>query len=63
MNKAAIRWLYEELPELIVYRRSNEHGKKNAYINVRIKDGTVVIESLYVAGLRIEDAVKREMAK
>ena len=41
-----------------IYRQHVQPGKKDAYVLVRIKDGFVVIESLYVGGERIEAAVK-----
>lgn len=41
-----------------VYREYSRQGKQDAYVLVRIKDGFAVIESLYVGGKRIEDAVR-----
>jgi uncharacterized membrane-anchored protein len=41
------------------YRQHSQQGKLDAYIVVRVKDGFAVIESLYVGGQRIEDAVKQ----
>jgi hypothetical protein len=38
--------------------RQGSSKKQNAYVLVRIKDGFVVIESLYVGGRPIEEAVK-----
>ena len=43
-----------------IYQHYAQRGKQDAYIIVRIKDGFAVIESLYVGGQRIEDAVKQE---
>ena len=43
-----------------IYQRHVQSDKKDAYVLVRIKDGFAVIESLYVGGQRIEDAVKKE---
>lgn len=43
-----------------IYQRHAQPDKKDAYVLVRIKDGFAVIESLYVGGQRIEDAVKKE---
>ena len=43
-----------------IYRQYAQRGKQDAYIIVRIKNGFAVIESLYVGGQRIEDAVKQE---
>lgn len=40
------------------YRRRS--GKRDAYITVRIKGGYAVVESLFVGGRRIEDAVRQE---
>lgn len=42
-------------------RRSND--KRDAYIQIKIKDGFPVIEQLYVGGMRIEDAVKKMKQK
>lgn len=44
-----------------IYWRHAQRDKKDAYVTVRIKDGFAVIESLYVGGQRIEDAVKQGM--
>ena len=41
-----------------VYRQFAQRNKQDAYIVVRIKDGFAVIESLYVGGQKIEDAVR-----
>ncbi len=43
-----------------IYRKYSQRDKQDAYIVVRIKDGYAVIESLYVGGQRIEDAVRQE---
>lgn len=43
-----------------VYRQYAQRNKQDAYIIVRIKDGFVVIENLYVGGQKIEDAVRQE---
>lgn len=43
-----------------IYQRHARPDKKDAYVLVRIKDGFAVMESLYVGGQRIEDAVKKE---
>lgn len=42
----------------IIYRQHNTRKKQDAYVLVRIKDGFVVIEGLYVGGKRIEEVVK-----
>ena len=42
------------------YRQHSQQGKQDAYLVVRVKDGFVVIEGLYVAGQRIENLVKQE---
>jgi len=44
-----------------IYQRYSQRDKKDAYVVVRIKDGFVVIESLYVGGQKIEDMVKQGM--
>jgi uncharacterized membrane-anchored protein len=41
-----------------IYREHNRRGKQDAYVMARIKDGFVVIESLYVGGKRIEEVLK-----
>ena len=46
-----------------IYQHYVQRGKQDAYVIVRIKDGFAVIESLYVGGQRIEDAVKQERKK
>jgi len=43
-----------------IYRQYAQRNKQDAYVLVRIKDGFAVIESLYVGGQRIEDAVKQQ---
>lgn len=43
-----------------IYQEHAQRGKQDAYVMVRIKDGFVVIESLYVGGQRIEDALRQE---
>ena len=42
-----------------LYREHNRQGKQDAYVVVRVKNGFPVIESLYVGGEKIEDALKR----
>ncbi|MDD5174780.1 MAG: GDYXXLXY domain-containing protein [Candidatus Omnitrophica bacterium] len=42
-----------------IYRQFAQRDKQDAYIIVRIKDGFAVVESLYVGGQKIEDAVKQ----
>lgn len=42
-----------------IYRQANQANKQEAYVLVRIKDGFVVIEGLYVGGQKIEDAVRQ----
>lgn len=44
-----------------IYQRYSQADKKDAYVVVRIKDGLVVIENLYVGGQKIEDMVRQEM--
>lgn len=46
-----------------IYQRHARRDKQDAYVLVRIKDGFAVIESLYVGGQRIEDAVKQDGGK
>ncbi|MFA6349845.1 MAG: GDYXXLXY domain-containing protein [Candidatus Omnitrophota bacterium] len=41
-----------------VYRKANQADKQETYVAVKIKDGFVVIEGLYVGGQRIEDAAR-----
>lgn len=41
-----------------IYQQHTQRDRQDAYVTVRIKDGFAVIESLYVGGQRIEDAVK-----
>ncbi len=41
-----------------IYREYNRRDKQDAYVIVRIKDGFVVIESLYVGSQRIEEVLK-----
>ncbi|MDD5409225.1 MAG: GDYXXLXY domain-containing protein [Candidatus Omnitrophica bacterium] len=43
-----------------IYQQHSRGGKEDAYAIIRIKDGLAVIESLYVAGDKIEDLVKKE---
>lgn len=43
-----------------IYWKYSRRGTQEAYVAVRIKEGFVVIESLYVGGQRIEDLVKQE---
>jgi uncharacterized membrane-anchored protein len=45
------------------YRKHSQTGKQDAYIVVRVRDGFAVIESLYVAGQKIEDLVRQENRK
>ena len=42
-----------------LYREHNRQGEQDAYVVVRVKNGFPVIESLYVGGEKIEDALKR----
>jgi len=42
-----------------IYQQHAQGANKDAYVLVRIKDGFVVIEGLYVGGQRIEDAIKK----
>ncbi|MBU2251261.1 MAG: GDYXXLXY domain-containing protein [Candidatus Omnitrophica bacterium] len=46
-----------------VYRQRSRRNKQDAYVIVKIKDGFAVIEGLYIAGQRIEDAVKQDIEK
>ena len=41
-----------------LYREHSRRQAEDAYVVVRVKDGDVAIESLYVGGKRIEDALK-----
>lgn len=41
-----------------IYRQHSRRDKQDAYVLVRVKDGFVVIEALYVGGKRIEEAIK-----
>lgn len=43
-----------------IYRRFAQRDKQDAYVVVRIKDGFVVIENIFVGGQRIEDAIRNE---
>ncbi len=43
-----------------MYQKHAQRGARDAYVVVRIKDGFAVIESLYVGGQRIEDALRQE---
>lgn len=43
-----------------MYQKHAQRGKQDAYVMVRIKDGFAVLESLYVGGRRIEDALRQE---
>lgn len=40
-----------------IYQQRSQNGKEDAYAVIRIQDGMAVIESLYVAGKRIESLV------
>jgi uncharacterized membrane-anchored protein len=42
-----------------IYREFSSRGKQDAYVSVRILNGLAVIESLFVGGQRIEDAVRQ----
>ena len=42
-----------------IYRQHTQSGKEDAYVVIRIQDGFAVIESLYVAGKRIEELVRK----
>jgi uncharacterized membrane-anchored protein len=46
-----------------IYFRHAQRDKQDAYVVLRIKDGFAVIESLYVGGQKIEDAVRKEMRR
>jgi uncharacterized membrane-anchored protein len=46
-----------------IYLQHTQRGKQDAYVSVRIKDGFAVIESLYVSGQKIEDAVRQEIKR
>jgi uncharacterized membrane-anchored protein len=55
------RYYMEENSALLAERAYIEHNrrdKQDAYVLVRVKDGFVVIEGLYVGGKRVEDVVK-----
>ena len=41
-----------------LYRKNSTRDKQNTYVTVRVKDGYVVIEGLYISGQKIEDAIK-----
>lgn len=41
-----------------LYRQHSANDKKDAYVTVRIKDGFVVTEGLYIDGRKIEDILK-----
>jgi uncharacterized membrane-anchored protein len=43
-----------------LYQRHSQHDKQDACVTVRVKNGFMVIENLYVGGQRIEDAVRQE---
>ncbi len=43
-----------------IYRKHARRENKDAYVIVRVRGGVAVIESLYVGGQRIEDAVKAQ---
>jgi len=43
-----------------LYRKYSAQNKKEAYIEVKIKDGFVVIEGLYIGDKKIEDLVNSE---
>ncbi len=43
-----------------IYRQHTQRNKQDAYVVVRIKDGFVVIENLFVGGQKIEDAVRQD---
>lgn len=43
-----------------MYQELTQRGKQDAYVMVRIKDGFAVLESLYVGGRRIEDALRQQ---
>ncbi len=43
-----------------LYREYSRRGNEDAYVVIRVKNGLVVIEALYVGGKRIEDAVKED---
>ena len=43
-----------------VYREHSRADKKDAYVIVRIQDGNVAIEGLYVGGVPIEEVIKKE---
>ena len=57
------RYYMEEKAALMaerIYQQYAQRGKQDAYVVVRIKDGFAVIESLYVGGQKIEEALKQE---
>jgi hypothetical protein len=41
-----------------VYREHSRRGKEDAYVTVKIKDGFVVVDGLYVGGKKIEALIK-----
>ncbi len=43
-----------------IYQEHSKRDKQDAYVIVRIKDGFVVIESLYVGSQRIEEVLKNK---
>jgi len=46
-----------------IHQKYARSDKQDAYIIVRVKNGSAVIENLYVGGQKIEDAVRQEMTK
>jgi len=42
-----------------LYRKNNIRGKQNSYAVVRIKNGTAVIEDLYIGGRPIKESLKQ----
>lgn len=54
-------YMEEEAAKLAetVYSRHSSAGKRNAYIIVRIKDGDVAIEGLYIGDVPIEEVIKK----
>ncbi len=42
-----------------LYRQHNQRNKQDAYLTIKVKDGQSAITGLYVAGEKIEDAIKK----
>jgi len=43
-----------------IYARHSTREKRDAYVIVRIQDGNVAIEGLYIGGVPIEEVIKKE---